>query len=182
MGLGRRWPFAVSRRFSPAQRFNSGNTVMKNLFATLPFLAVAFFLAACATDDRSVVSIPLRTHIETIYVVDNSAAVENENLLPAIVSQLAGKGILPVLVKNADNLPEDYVLTYSGRMTGHTLRTLADLRIEVRKGGRLLGYGFTDAAGSMDRYDSTADRVRSLLDGIFKYVTVGREPVGAASR
>lgn len=155
---------------------------MKNLFAALPFIAMALFFAACATDDRSVVSIPLRTHIETIYVVDNSASVDNENLLPAIVSQLAGKGMLPVLVRSADNLPEDYILTYSGRMTGHTFRTLADLRIEVRKGGRLLGYGFTEAAGSADRYGSTADRVKFLLDGIFKYVSTGPENTGAVGR
>lgn len=144
---------------------------MKNFLRLLPMFALAVFLSACATDDKSIVPISLRTKINTIYVVDNPAATEeNENLQPAIIGQLSAMGFVPMVVSSSEVSPEDYVLTYSARMTGRNIKTLSYLRIEVRKGGRVVGYAFSDASTSIDKYDNTDARVHPLMYGIFEYV------------
>lgn len=143
---------------------------MKHFLRILPFLALTFFLTACATDDKSIVPVSLRTKIDTIYVVENpEVSAENENLQPEIVSELVAMGFVPVIVSGAEVSPEDYVLTYSARMSGRTIKTIAFLKIEVRKAGRVVGYAFSDASTSMDRYDKTSGRVKVLMDGIFEY-------------
>jgi hypothetical protein len=144
---------------------------MFTFLRALPFFALAVLFAACATDDRTVVSIPLHTPIETIYVVNNPAvSAENDNLQPAIVGQLSAMGFLPIIVDSAEVAPQDYILTYSARMAGHSVRTMIYLSIEVRKDGRNVGYAFSDASTSADKFGSTEDRVRPLMNGIFQYV------------
>lgn len=144
---------------------------MITLLRTLPFLALSLFLTACATDNRTIVSIPLHTPVETIYVVDNpDVSAENDNVRPAIVGQLSAMGFLPILVESADVAPQDYVLTYTVRMSGHSVRAISYLRIEVSKAGRNVGYAFSDASSSPDKYGATDERIRPLLNGIFQYV------------
>jgi len=144
---------------------------MKHFLRFLPLLALAAFLSACATNDMSIVPIALRTKIEMIYVVNNPAVAEdNELLQPEIVGQLSAMGFVPIVISGAEVLPDDYVLTYSARMSGHTVKTLSYLKIEVRKGGRVVGYAFSDAESSVDKYGSTEERVSPLMNGLFEYV------------
>jgi hypothetical protein len=145
---------------------------MKSFLRAFPFLAMALFMAACATDDKSIVPIPLRTKIHTIYVVENPKAMaENELLQPEIIGQLSAMGFMPMVVSDASSVsPDDYVLTYSARVSGRTIKTLSYLRVDVKQGKRAVGYAFSDAGGTVDEYGETSARVKSLFDGLFEYV------------
>ena len=136
----------------------------------IPLFVITLLLSACATEDSSIMSIAPTEKIGAVYVVNDPATMEvNENVLPEIASQLAVRGYVPIIVLAGDVPPDACQLTFSARMTGHTIKTLTYLRIDIRRGKRMLGSGFSDASNSVDRFSNTGERVRALMDGIFRY-------------
>jgi hypothetical protein len=147
---------------------------MKTLARICPILVFLAFLAGCATNDSSIAPVSIREHIKTLFVVDNPK-VDVEALLPELVNQLSAMGFEVIVVDEASVPEGGYSITYSARQSGQTVKTLTYLRIEVRKGGRLLGYAFSDAENSFDRYGKTADKLRPMLQGLFEYARPERK-------
>jgi hypothetical protein len=142
---------------------------MKNLPRILPFMAVIAFLAACASNDVSCMPLPLRSKIASIYI-ENVPAQKVEVVLPQLVRQLSDMGFR-VQVVDKGTAPEDgYILDYTVNFS-KKLETLDYIKIEISHNKRVVGYVTSDASGSAAKLNSTADRLKPLLDRLFQYAT-----------
>lgn len=148
------------------------------IFAAL--LAVVLALSACSSQDINVVPVPLSAKLEAIYIIDGGTQWPME-LQPALVGKLSEMGFVPVLVNSAAEVPEgEAALTCAIRFTKRNVATVEYLRIDIRRGGRLLGYATSDASGGLPAFGTVAEHVNPLLEQLLMFAKpVSKTPTGS---
>ena len=148
---------------------------MKSRAFVFPVFALLFaILSGCATEEQSIVPVPLRSNIGILYVVENPDAGVDA-LLPELIGQLSAMGFDVMVAKDGEVPEDDYSVVYQTRLSGQSVKSLSYLRISVKKGNRVVGYAFSDAHGSLSRFGSTGEKLKPLLDGLFEYAKPRRK-------
>ena len=142
---------------------------MKTLAKLFPFMAIVALLAACSSyvGDVSCVPLPMRSNIDTIYIVNHPDA-KVEVTFPQLVRLLGDMGY-HVDVVDPGTAPDDgYTMKYEITVS-HNPKTLDYVKLEVTHNKRVVGYIISDSSDYPNRFNSLDDSLKPLLNRLFQF-------------